>query len=85
MQRVGRSEDISYYDPPCPGSWDLSRSCTITEPHQRGRSELPHEGLSLQTAKDTTKDSEAPENRLQGLEHTGLEALSHTCLAPRPP
>lgn len=78
-----KSGDISYRDPPCPGSWDLS-SCTVTEPHQHGRSELPHEGLSLQTSHKEHSQFRAPKH-LQGLEHTGLEAHSHTRHQACPP
>lgn len=78
MQRVGRSGDISYRDPPCPGSWDSSRSCTVTEPHQHGRSELPHEGLSLQTAKDTARDSEPRESSPGTRTHRTGGPLPHT-------
>lgn len=60
MQRAEGREDTSYRDPPCPGSWDWSQSCTVTEPHRRGRSEPPRAGLSLQTAKETARDSERP-------------------------
>lgn len=78
-------KDISYHDPPCPGNWGWSQSCTVTEPHQRGHSELPHEGLSLQTAKERAEDSEHPWEQDVGTTTHRTAGPFHMCLAPRPP
>lgn len=78
VQRAEGREDTSYHDPPCPGNWDWSQSCTVTEPRRRGRSEPPRAGLSLQTAKETARGSERPGSRLWGLEGIGLEPRPHT-------
>lgn len=66
MQRLEGREDTGYHDPPCPGNWDWSQSCTVIEPHRRGRSGLPRAGLSLQTAKETARDSEHPREQAVG-------------------
>lgn len=81
MQRLEGREDTGYHDPPCPGNWDWSQSCTVIEPHRRGRSGLPRAGLSLQTAKETARDSEHPREQAVGTgRHRTGGLATHTWL-----
>lgn len=81
MQRAEGREDTRCHDPPCPGNRDWRQSCTVTEPHRRGHSERPRAGLSLQTAKETARDSERPREQAvrTGRHRTGGPA-THTWL-----